>query len=66
MSTVPTETDKLETPFCHHAQCQVAIETVMVFPIDLLPDPPRVSKRNCSHYSICNLQDKSACPEHVG
>ena len=65
MSTVPQKTEKLETPFCQFAQSKVAIETTTVYPIDILPNPPHVAKRTCSHYSDCMLLDKSACPEHV-
>ena len=65
MSSLPTKIEKLETPFCQHAQSKVVIETTLVYPIDLLPDPPRVAKTACSHFYECILLDKSACPEHI-
>ena len=48
--------------YCSHANCEVEIETVYVYPADILPDTaPRMNQRTCSHYLDCNLQDKSAC-----
>jgi hypothetical protein len=48
--------------YCAHANCEVEIETIYVFPVDTLPDTaPRMNQRTCSHYLRCNLQDKTAC-----
>jgi hypothetical protein len=48
--------------YCAHANCEVEIETIYVYPADILPDTaPRMNQRTCSHYLQCNLQDKTAC-----
>lgn len=48
--------------YCSHANCQVQIETILVYPPEISPEMhPRVNQRTCSHFLVCNLQDKDAC-----
>ncbi len=47
--------------FCEHAQAQVALEVELLYPIDYLPDPPRVLARRCSHGLECNQSAKAGC-----
>jgi hypothetical protein len=48
--------------YCSHANCEVEIETVYVDPPEFSPESkPRINQRTCSHYLVCNLQDKDAC-----
>jgi hypothetical protein len=48
--------------FCSHANCEVEVETIYVYPPEISPESaPRMNQRTCSHYLVCNLQDKDAC-----
>ena len=48
--------------FCEHAQCEVALEVQVIYPIDLMPDqPPRVLAHRCNQAVNCNLMDKPSC-----
>jgi len=48
--------------YCSHANCDVEIESIFVYPADIFPDTsPRMNQRTCTHYLLCNLQDKTAC-----
>ncbi len=56
-----TSQNKLKR-FCSHANCEVVLKTTYVYPSDIQPETgPRIHQRTCSHYFLCNLQDKSAC-----
>jgi hypothetical protein len=37
------------------------LETELVHPIDLLPDPPRVIAHRCSNGMDCNSTDNPSC-----
>lgn len=53
---------KVLKKYCSHANCDVEIESIFVYPADIFPDtPPRMNQRTCTHYLLCNLQDKTAC-----
>lgn len=55
-------TKELITKYCSHANCDVEIETIFVYPADIIPDTsPRMNQRTCTHYFECNLHDKTAC-----
>ncbi len=55
-------TETSDKRFCAHANCKVTLKTSYIFPADILPEtPPRLHQRQCSHYLVCNLQDKAAC-----
>ncbi|MEW6094821.1 MAG: hypothetical protein AB1531_12745 [Chloroflexota bacterium] len=47
--------------YCEHAKQQVALEAEVLYPIDHLPDPPRVLSHRCSHGLQCNQMEKVAC-----
>ena len=47
--------------FCEHVDREVALEAEMVYPIDYLPDPPRVLALRCSHGVYCNQMQQAAC-----
>jgi hypothetical protein len=48
--------------YCSHANCTVEIESILVYPAEILPETsPRMNQRTCTHYLMCNLQDKTAC-----
>jgi hypothetical protein len=40
---------------------EVALEAEMLYPMDELPDPPRVLSHRCSHGQECNQLGKAAC-----
>lgn len=55
-------TKEIIKSYCSHANCDVEIETLLVYPPEIFPDTaPRMNQRSCTHYLICNLQDKTAC-----
>lgn len=47
--------------FCDHVGQEVALETEMIYPIDFLPDPPRVAAQRCSLGMRCNQFGTAAC-----
>jgi hypothetical protein len=47
--------------FCEHVNHEVALEAEMLYPVDYLPDPPRILSHRCSHGVQCNQMDKAAC-----
>ncbi len=47
--------------FCEHVQQQVALEVEVIYPVDYLPDPPRVRSHRCSHGLDCNQSAKASC-----
>jgi hypothetical protein len=48
--------------YCSHANGEVEIETIVVYPPEISPETsPRINQRTCSHFLVCNLQDKDAC-----
>jgi len=47
--------------YCDHVGHEVAFETEMIYPIDFLPDAPRISARRCSNAKECNMFDKPTC-----
>lgn len=47
--------------FCERINQQVALEVEVVYPIDYLPDPPRILAQRCSHSLYCNQLEKAAC-----
>ena len=47
-----------KTQICEYTGCEVAFETELVFPEDLLPDPPRVIAHCCSNTKDFNMVDK--------
>lgn len=53
------ETGKL--CYCERIQRQVTLETELLYPIDYLPDPPRILSHRCSHGVHCNLFSTPSC-----
>ena len=47
--------------YCEHAAGEVALEAEVLYPLDELPDPPRVLSHRCSHGEQCNQLAKAAC-----
>ena len=47
--------------FCERMKKDVALETEIVYPIDFLPDPPRVISHRCSHGLECNQFAGTSC-----
>ncbi len=47
--------------FCEHVHEDVALESEVVYPIDLLPDAPRVVAQRCSRGIQCNQFNKAVC-----
>ncbi len=47
--------------YCHHVQQDVALEAEIVYPVDFLPDQPRVVAHRCSHGLDCNLDGRVSC-----
>jgi hypothetical protein len=57
------ETSKL--CYCERVMSQVGLEVEMLYPIDFLPDPPRVRSHRCSHgldWSRARSRDQSFNP----
>lgn len=46
---------------CEFTDYEVAFETELVYPEDLLPDPPRVIAHCCSNTKDFNMADKLYC-----
>jgi hypothetical protein len=52
----------LRTCYCHHIDQQVALEALLVYPPDLLPDQsPRVLAHRCDQGLRCNLDGRPSC-----
>ena len=47
--------------FCEHVKQEVALETEVLYPIDFLPDSPRVLSHRCSLGLQCNQFAQAAC-----
>ena len=47
--------------YCEHVMQDVALEVEVLFPMDLLPDPPRIMAHRCSNGVECNRMAKAAC-----
>lgn len=47
--------------FCEHVNQEVALEAEVLYPVDTLPDPPRLLSHRCSHGVQCNQMEKAAC-----
>jgi len=48
--------------YCQHIKQYVALEALMVYPADFLPDPaPRVLAHRCSHGLHCNQENHLTC-----
>ncbi len=47
--------------YCEHAEKVVALEAEVIYPIDYLPDPPRVGSHRCSMGLDCNQSAKASC-----
>jgi hypothetical protein len=47
--------------YCEHVRREVALETEVLYPMDFLPDPPRVLAHRCSDGVQCNQSSKVAC-----
>ncbi|MCX6066335.1 MAG: hypothetical protein NT121_11360 [Chloroflexi bacterium] len=47
--------------YCDHVGHEVAFETEVIYPIDFLPDAPRVTARRCSNAKECNMFDRPTC-----
>jgi hypothetical protein len=60
---VATKTwEALKTCYCHHVDQDVALEALVVYPADILPDPaPRVFSHRCSFGMSCNLDGRPSC-----
>ena len=47
---------------CEHAGHRIALETLVVYPSEHMPDqPPRVIASRCSNALECNRLDKMTC-----
>jgi hypothetical protein len=47
--------------YCEHIGEKVALEAEVLYPIDYLPDPPRVIAHRCSRGRHCNFFATAAC-----
>jgi hypothetical protein len=47
--------------FCEHVMRVVSLDAEMIYPIDVLPDPPRVRSHRCSLGMECNQSSKWSC-----
>ncbi len=48
--------------YCERVGREVALETEVVYPPEVLPDqPPRILSHRCSNARECNLFEKPAC-----
>jgi len=47
--------------YCDHVKTEVALEAEVLYPIDILPDSPRVLAHRCSHGVQCNRYATAAC-----
>jgi hypothetical protein len=47
--------------YCEHVKDDVTLESEVLYPIDSLPDSPRVLAHRCSHGAQCNQMDRAAC-----
>ena len=47
--------------YCEHVMREVALEAEVLYPMDFLPDPPRVLSHRCSLGMECNQFAKAAC-----
>jgi hypothetical protein len=47
--------------FCEHVKQDVALEAEILYPLDFLPDPPRVLSHRCSLGMQCNQFAGPAC-----
>jgi len=47
--------------YCEHVMRIVSLEAEVLYPIDFLPDPPRVRSHRCSLGVDCNQFSKAAC-----
>ncbi len=52
----------VKTQYCDHVGCKVRLESLVVYPADLLPvQEPRILAHRCSMATRCNLVDKPSC-----
>lgn len=47
--------------FCQHVNQNVALEAEVIYPIDFLPDQPRLLGHRCSLGLQCNRFEKATC-----
>ena len=47
--------------FCEHVNREVALEAEMIYPVDHLPDPPRLVSHRCSLGVQCSQFRQAAC-----
>jgi hypothetical protein len=47
--------------YCEHVRQEVALENEMLYPIDYLPDAPRVLSQRCSLGVQCNQLNQAVC-----
>ena len=47
--------------YCEHVKQEVALESEVLYPMDFLPDPPRVRSHRCSLGAQCNQFAQPAC-----
>ena len=59
MADIVWETSKV--CYCEHAKGEVALEAEVLYPVDELPDSPRVLSHRCSHGTECNQLAQAAC-----
>jgi hypothetical protein len=50
-----------KTCYCKHVKGRVALEVEVLYPIDFLPDPPRLLAHRCSHGVQCNQFAEASC-----
>jgi hypothetical protein len=50
-----------KTCFCEHVNQQVALEAEKLYPVDFLPDPPRLLAHRCSLGRQCNQFTQPTC-----
>ncbi len=53
--------EKSKVCYCEHVKSEVALEAEMLYPLDTLPDPPRVLSHRCSDGAECNQFAKAGC-----
>lgn len=55
------EWEAVQFCFCEHVNQQVALEAEILYPIDFLPDSPRILAHRCSLGTQCNQMEQAAC-----
>jgi hypothetical protein len=53
--------ESIKRQYCDKAGCQVALQAQIIYPIDYLPDNPRILGERCSHGDLCLKERLGSC-----